>query len=794
MGIKRILVVAVIVVAVLGLSVLLLFQSGVDEKVIDSLLPKVEKRLGVKIIYSDVDASLTSLSLDKVRIIDPGNQCVLASVERFGIGFRVGPLFVGKVDLTGIRLEGLEIRYGKEADGCSADSWKRVARAMRAESTSTAGGSKDRILGRPEVYVVSGRVVYNDGRFSAELNKISGRADDKLKSAFEVESWLVVNRDALKIRGLGMEIQYQPDEKEIVLRLNSQTIEVWNPKEKALAVLRDVRQSLTEWAKEAPPSQGAKSSSSNDEGSTEGDKTVFELPNLPAIDIAASIADAKLIVRDSTNKDARWVVDDIAWDFRLNEQGLLTARAAGRLPGTNARFNFNLKKAKKSLPELFLKIPDMPLASLGAVLFPSPHVDWSAASMDGDLHLTFEKSLDMPTVEGQAVFSNLSISHDRIASEPIVGLSFSTDFKMRFDRKDESLNIERLLVSRNLFRFTIRGNIWLDRLAFDLNLNVPSTACKQVAQGIPDPLKSRLMNTQFDGTLSADFHFSVDEAAPDNVVLDPNVDNQCRIVGFGDMPNPSYFKGPFAYIAYTENDEPLRLVTGPGTERWTSYGEISPFLIEAVLTTEDGKFWSHKGITIPEIKRAIELNLRAKNMSHGASTITMQLAKNLFLGRERTIARKLQELVFVWYLETHFSKEELLELYFNIVEFGPSLYGISDAAIHYFGRTPSELNELESVFLIKLLPNPVERHKTYEAGAVSAKQMSALQRVLKTMHDRNRLTDAEYTAALGEQIVFHREGEPFPAPREAAYHQLKGRASADDTGVEIIDEDDGQSF
>ena len=128
--------------------------------------------------------------------------------------------------------------------------------------------------------------------------------------------------------------------------------------------------------------------------------------------------------------------------------------------------------------------------------------------------------------------------------------------------------------------------------------------------------------------------------------------------------------------------------TGPGSDNWTPLDEISPYMQVAVLTTEDGGFLKHHGFNRASIRSSIVANLKARRFARGASTITMQLAKNLFLSRDKTLSRKLEEVVLTDYLEQTFSKDELMELYLNVIEFGPAVYGITAAAEHYFGRTP----------------------------------------------------------------------------------------------------------
>jgi membrane peptidoglycan carboxypeptidase len=151
----------------------------------------------------------------------------------------------------------------------------------------------------------------------------------------------------------------------------------------------------------------------------------------------------------------------------------------------------------------------------------------------------------------------------------------------------------------------------------------------------------------------------------------------------------------------------MYVYTGPKTFPWINYTDMSPHLFTALKATEDPAFMHHNGI----IPKAFEVCLRERLSGGricGGSTITMQLAKNLFLNRNQTFGRKLQEMFFAFVLESSLTKEQILELYLNVVEFGPDTYGIFQASDRLFGKLPHELTLRESICLTSRLPSPIK--------------------------------------------------------------------------------------
>jgi monofunctional glycosyltransferase len=141
-------------------------------------------------------------------------------------------------------------------------------------------------------------------------------------------------------------------------------------------------------------------------------------------------------------------------------------------------------------------------------------------------------------------------------------------------------------------------------------------------------------------------------------------------------------------------------------QRWVPYDRISPELKRAVLVAEDSGFWQHDGIDVDQLKESLEANLEQGRFARGGSTITQQLAKNLYLSPARTPGRKLRELIIARRLEATLSKRRILELYLNVVEWGDGIYGAEAAARTYFRQPASALGRPEAALLAGALVNP----------------------------------------------------------------------------------------
>jgi monofunctional biosynthetic peptidoglycan transglycosylase len=144
------------------------------------------------------------------------------------------------------------------------------------------------------------------------------------------------------------------------------------------------------------------------------------------------------------------------------------------------------------------------------------------------------------------------------------------------------------------------------------------------------------------------------------------------------------------------------------SRKWVSLEQVSPNLVKAVLISEDNNFWQHEGFDYQAIEKAIEKNIEAKKFKSGASTISQQLAKNLFLSPSKNPVRKIKEAILTWRIERTLSKRRILELYVNVAEWGDGIFGIEQAARHYYGVSAARLSALQASRLAAVLPNPLQ--------------------------------------------------------------------------------------
>ena len=186
----------------------------------------------------------------------------------------------------------------------------------------------------------------------------------------------------------------------------------------------------------------------------------------------------------------------------------------------------------------------------------------------------------------------------------------------------------------------------------------------------------------------------------------------------------------------------------PGSAQYARLNEISNHVKNAVVISEDTAFYQHSGFDFEELKTSFSTNLQRGELARGGSTITQQLAKNVFLTGEKSVTRKVKEAILTVQIEDRLKKPEILERYLNVVEFGDGIYGIKKASQYYFSKTPANLNVLEAAFLAFLLPNPPKYAASFEKKKLTAFARKRLRQIVGRMQSYRRISSEEYQWAI----------------------------------------------
>jgi hypothetical protein len=238
-----------------------------------------------------------------------------------------------------------------------------------------------------------------------------------------------------------------------------------------------------------------------------------------------------------------------------------------------------------------------------------------------------------------------------------------------------------------------------------------------------------------------------------------------RVIGIGEKGAGSGLEYLFAsswdyYPLLKEGRAKEARKMGPASPTWTPYSKVPYPLRSAIQISEDASFFVHHGVDIEEIRQAIIQGVTSGEKTRGGSTLTQQLIKNLYLTRDRTAMRKVQEALVTLLMESALSKDQIFELYMNLIEWGPNIYGVQEAAQHYFGKSPERLSIKEATYIASIIPGPILYHQHYETGSVPQKFSNKIERTIERMAHLGRISEADAQAAIAAPIVFKKPRAP----------------------------------
>jgi hypothetical protein len=308
------------------------------------------------------------------------------------------------------------------------------------------------------------------------------------------------------------------------------------------------------------------------------------------------------------------------------------------------------------------------------------------------------------------------------------------------------------------------GHIGIDRVDFDISgfynsewirgkIQMPQVSCQDLLDSVPLAMKPTINGMKLEGSMAWEVHGDVDVPDRSNTSIRVKLKNGCKVISVPDAISINKLRKPFKRYVYDANNKLVEIDSGPGVPGWTPLSLTSMFVPIAIQTMEDPGFMTHHGFDIQAIENSIRDNIKEGRFAKGASTISMQLAKNLWLNRDKTISRKVQEAFLTIYLEQKLRKDEILELYTSIVEFGPNIYGIGKASPHYFKKHPANLTLGQAMFLASILPKP--KNYYFDAnGKLIPGKLKFLHRAMKAMRDRKIISEDEYQQGILETIAF----------------------------------------
>ena len=330
--------------------------------------------------------------------------------------------------------------------------------------------------------------------------------------------------------------------------------------------------------------------------------------------------------------------------------------------------------------------------------FDSIHLNIAKIEMEsGELH-----------IDGFTSIVNLTVNHPKIATKDVVVKQARFDYQLLFGEHFMAIDSSSTLQMNNVKIHPFAEYNTEEDTVYKLRIAIPKMKAQQFITSLPQGLFSHFEGMETVGNFDYKLDYKFVKNKPTQLVFESKLTKEnLKIIKYGEA-NLSKLNSEFTYRAIDKGVLQRPIVVGSSNPNFTPLNQISPYLQKCVLTSEDPSFFSHRGFINDAFKQSILKNIRTKKFSRGASTISMQLVKNVFLTREKTLSRKLEEILLVYILENNriASKERMLEVYFNVIEWGPNVYGIGEAANFYFNKTPATLTLKECLFLASIVPKP----------------------------------------------------------------------------------------
>jgi penicillin-binding protein 1A len=408
-----------------------------------------------------------------------------------------------------------------------------------------------------------------------------------------------------------------------------------------------------------------------------------------------------------------------AWDAQVEVSGAASARvlelAVQRDGGGEARSV--VRWAREQPFQVEAGLEGMPLRPLIELLGQRVGVRATAGSVTARINGLLPADLKRGELEVSGRIDGLFLEGNRLATEPVGPWRLSGAGIVDWDRARREVRLRDGHIGfgeNDSLRVNLEGVYESTRVPrFRAEARVDQLRYQDAVDALPPQFSLGDEAPRIPGLLDARVRVSGPVRDPEQWVTDVKLD----LTGLraASKNTPFFLRGPFIYRPVDATGRSREIWVGPQNPNFVSISDLPRYVSRAVTTSEDAGFWFHPGFDFDEMKESL-IDAAEGSRVRGASTLTQQLAKNLFLSRERTFARKVREALFTVALEASLPKARLMEIYLNIIEWGPGIYGLGEASRHYFGVNPRNLGVQQAAFLATIIPNPVKYHAMYEKG------------------------------------------------------------------------------
>lgn len=430
----------------------------------------------------------------------------------------------------------------------------------------------------------------------------------------------------------------------------------------------------------------------------------------------------ELLRPDEDRWPLAWQLEDI--DLRYEDETLMHIQSfhygedeALHIDARIAQASVSLQGNADNSTQWRLHVEDASLQRIASFVELDDHLQ---GRVDADLELELQDQ--ELRIKGQLALRDGSLHHEGVSPEPVTPLQLQGQIEAKLPAVD---NIEAM--ARYTFTFndiplqaSLRVMPVAERARFIVELATQeSVDCQRMWEAIPAGLLHDMTHDSLRFRGSAQPSLSINYVAGvfDSFALAVDgFPDRCKITTANRDLDPRNLLAENFEFHVTEGVTDEEIFVGPGTGDYVRIDSLPSYIPAVMYLSEEIQFYENPGISIGLINKAIRHSLPRRRFAYGGSTVTQQLVKNLYFTRTKTLSRKLQEAFIVWAMESTLSKDQILELYINCIEFGPNLYGIARASRHYFAKEAQDLTPLEAAWLASLKPSPIRGRRDFLRG------------------------------------------------------------------------------